>query len=57
MEVRKCEGSCDPHEGEVIKVITESERWPPMTFWYCQTAIAEDRGMGFIVTPVSELED
>ena len=49
----KCEGACDEHRGEVRKVtvtdpdVNRGGEWG--TFWYCETAIEDDRRNGFIV--------
>lgn len=54
-----CEGSCENHEGEVLRVrVTGSADWGE--WHYCQTAIAEDRRRGFdveIIDPNPERPD
>jgi len=48
-----CEGSCEKHVGEVIKVLVHGHNIPedkPYPFDYCEEAIAEDKRRGFTVT-------
>jgi hypothetical protein len=51
-----CEGSCDPHKGEVVRVhVTDTGKdWGE--FDYCQEAIAEDRRRGLSVELLSNSE-
>lgn len=51
-----CEGDCDTHVGEVQRVEVDSLDHPylPMTFDYCETAVAEDRSRGFMVRSSSD---
>ena len=46
----KCEGSCEEHKGEVVEVTSGS--WGK--FFYCETAIEEDRRRGLEVVVVGE---
>lgn len=51
----ECEGSCENHEGEVVKVKVKTLKgfdWGE--FYYCQNAIKEDRNRGLIVTEVEQ---
>ena len=47
-----CEGSCDPHEGEVrtVHVVHPNMDWG--NYQYCDTAVAEDISRGMEVTDV-----
>jgi len=46
-----CDGSCEEHVGEVVVVnVTSSRGYDWGEFHYCETAIANDRERGFIVT-------
>ena len=55
----ECEGSCDwegcdGHFGEAVKVIVSGYGWEPQEFYYCQTAIEEDKRRGFDVEIVTQ---
>ena len=53
----KCEGNCEKHVGPVQRVhVRDPDGYDWGLFWYCQTAIAEDRSRGFTVEIV-EKED
>ena len=59
---KKCDGSCDPHEGEVVPVMVYGSFWPIcVDFNYCEEARREDVRRGFRVevqpTPTAGKEE
>ena len=48
----KCEGACSANDECIGDAVLVSVMWndEPIEFWYCQTAIKEDRERGFEVT-------
>ena len=51
-----CEGSCERHVGEVVRVHVRSETYDWGEFDYCAAAIAEDRRRGLSVSALSNIE-
>ena len=51
-KVHACKCDCDPHVGPVQQVQVSSGMRDWGTYWYCQTAINEDRQRGLIVEVV-----
>lgn len=50
----KCCGSCEEHEGEVKEVhVVSPNGYDWGTFFYCETAVAEDEKRGFTVTEIA----
>ena len=48
LEKHKCDGSCETHEGDAIRVRVFGSV-APMEFWYCNEAIREDTRRGLLV--------
>lgn len=49
--MKKCDGGCEQHEGEVRAVKVYGTACPEgWDFDYCRVAIAEDENRGFVVT-------
>lgn len=51
MSDQKCEGSCEPHDGDVrpVKVFGGTMPAEGFAFFYCEQAIREDVSRGFRV--------
>lgn len=47
-----CDGSCEKHAGEVLRVHVRSATHDWGEFWYCAAAIEEDRQRGLTVETV-----
>jgi len=54
--MNRCEGACVSQEECTGAIQRVSVDWnnDPIEFWYCQTAIEEDRRRGFVVTVVDK---
>ena len=51
-----CDGSCEPHAGEVQRVHVWCVAHDWGTFWYCETAQHEDRQRGLTVEIVKQVK-
>ena len=52
MTTQTCEGSCETHQGEAKKVLVKDKFGTTPRYWrffYCETAIEEDKRRGFEV--------